>query len=660
MHFQPWEKVLSYVLVFAAVGYMGWQIWQRAALWRKGKPLVWKPDPVGNVLRYVLGQRKVQGARPRSGAPMHLLIFYGFLTLFIGTSLLAVNTYSEMLFGFKFHQGGYYLAYEMTLDVMGVAFVVGVLWAMGRRLLARPASVGHQTSDLLALGLLLVLGVTGFWLEAARMANSPQPWDWSAPVGHWMSGWIGPVSPGMYKAVWWFHLAWVLVFFAVLPRMRIRHLVLAIFSTGGSPQRAPSHLVPLSMEEVERTGKIGASEPADFSRWHLLSLDACMECGRCTDVCPAHNVGKALNPKQIVQSLKGAMETGGNVVEAAGFEPLMDCTTCGACVEVCPVNIRHVDLIVDARRNLVAEGQLSGTGATMLRQLAGTDSAWGQNRNDREAWMKGLDVPLCRDGAAFDVLFWVGCAGATDPGAIRTTRAVAQLLTKAGVRFACLGKEESCTGDPARRLGDEFQFQEQAAKLVPVFEKYGVKRIVTTCPHCMNTLRHEYPDFDGRYEVVHHTQLLAEQIAKGRLKAASPAPGAVTFHDPCYLARANGESDAPRALVGDESGFNADRAPVVAWVQSEPGQPLRRLAEPEHRGPKTLCCGAGGGRMFMEEPTDKRPSDRRAKELLATGAKTVAVGCPFCRIMLDAGIKAQSEEDIRLVDLAELLQEANP
>ncbi|MBZ0213643.1 MAG: hypothetical protein K8H99_07580, partial [Nitrospirae bacterium] len=186
MHFQPWEKVLSYVLVFAAVGYMGWQIWQRAKLWRKGKPLDWKPDPVGNVLRYVLGQRKVQGARPRSGAPMHLLIFYGFLTLLIGTSLLAVNTYSEMLFGFKFHQGGYYLAYEMALDVMGVAFVVGVMWAMGRRLLARPPSVGHQTADLLALGLLLVLGVTGFWLEAARMANSPQPWDWSAPVGHWM------------------------------------------------------------------------------------------------------------------------------------------------------------------------------------------------------------------------------------------------------------------------------------------------------------------------------------------------------------------------------------------------------------------------------------------------------------------------------------------
>lgn len=269
--------------------------------------------------------------------------------------------------------------------------------------------------------------------------------------------------------------------------------------------------------------------------------------------------------------------------------------------------------------------------------------------------MKGLDVPVARAKKEFEYLFWVGCAGATDPGAIKTTRAVAELLNRAGVDYACLGIEESCTGDPARRVGDEFLFQEKAQGNIAFFEKYGVKKIVTTCPHCMNTLKNEYPQFDGTYEVFHHTQLLNELVQAGKLKSASPE--GTVYHDPCYLARVNNESDAPRALLGQTTDLNNTAVPAVAWLEADPSP--ETLLEPEHRGRKTLCCGAGGGRMWMEESPEQRPGNRRAEELLATGAKTIALGCPFCRIMLDASVKHITNEEIRLVDLAELLREAN-
>jgi Fe-S oxidoreductase len=271
--------------------------------------------------------------------------------------------------------------------------------------------------------------------------------------------------------------------------------------------------------------------------------------------------------------------------------------------------------------------------------------------------MKDLEIPLARDKKEFDILFWVGCAGATDPSGIRTTKAIAKLLQKAKINFACLGQEEACTGDPARRLGDEFLFQEKAMGNVATLAQYKFKRVVTACPHCMNTFKNEYHQFEGKYEVVHHTQLFAELIEKGMLTAAKPLKGEVTYHDPCYLARVNDESDAPRAMLGEKTSLNGGAPILIQTITDSPQK--RNIAEPENIGRKTLCCGAGGGRMWMEEEPNQRPGNRRAEELLATGAKTVAVGCPFCRIMLDASIKQVSDDEIRLVDLAELLQEAN-
>jgi Fe-S oxidoreductase len=517
----------------------------------------------------------------------------------------------------------------------------------------------HTWQDYGALGLLFILGVTGFWVEAARMSNDPKPFDWSAPVGSWMASWIGYTSDGMYRFVWWFHAFWVFVFFIVLPRMRIRHILMAVFTAAGSPEQPMGELKPISVEDVEKTGQVGVAYAKDYTRWHLMSLDACMECGRCTEVCPAYGVGKVLNPKQVVLDIRRSMEEQVAVAPAVSEEALWACTTCNACVEACPVLIRHVDLIVDARRHLVSEGKLSGTAATMLRQTASTAHAWGVSAESREEWMKGLDVPLARKKGHFEVLFWVGCAGATDPGALKTTKAVAELLRKSGVDYACLGREEQCTGDPARRVGEEFLFQEIAQGNVGVLGKYKFKKIVTPCPHCFNTLRNEYSQFDEHYEVLHHSQFLLKLVEEGKLHAATPGKGRITYHDPCYLARVNGESDAPRALLGDHTQLNGEEADLVRWVEGDLPE-KGHLAEPKNYGRKTLCCGAGGGRMWMEEVPEQRPGNRRAEELLATGAKTIALGCPFCRIMLDASVKQITNEDVKLVDIAEILQQVNP
>ncbi|MBS1723617.1 MAG: 4Fe-4S dicluster domain-containing protein [Armatimonadetes bacterium] len=675
MHMEaPGFRVAFYTLTALSLAIMVWQFLAPAKRWMKGKPINWRPDFVKGVLTFILGQKKVQGSRPKSGAPMHLMIFYGFLALLLATTLLAVSTYGPLIGIPHFHKGLYYLVYETVFDVFGVVFLSGVLWALVRRIQyartygpnpgTEAAKDAHPTNplttdwkDYFALVVLLGLGVTGYALEAARISNSPHEWDWASPVGAALARLVPNLPDVAYIGIWWFHFVWVWVFFATLPQMRLKHIVTATLTAAGAPERPMGELAPISMREVEETGQIGVSLATEFSRWHLLSLDACMSCGRCTEVCPAYNVGKILNPKQVVADVHRSLVTGDNVPAAVSEEALWACTTCNACVEACPVLIRHTDLIVDARRNLVAEGKLSGTAATMLRQVGSTGNAWGAPSNAREDWMKGLDVPLCRDNEDFDVLFWVGCAGATDPGAVRTTKATAGLMRQAGVKFACLGQEETCTGDAARRIGDEFTFQAMAESNIETFKRYGVKKVVTPCPHCFNTLKNEYRQFGADLEVEHHTQFLARLVEEGKIKAARPNPGETTYHDPCYLARVNDESDAPRRLLGERTHWNTERPAFVHELERDQDEDVV-LAEPEHKGRKTLCCGAGGGRMWMEEEPGQRPSERRVNELLATGAKEVAVSCPFCRIMLDASLK-QADESIRLVDLAEKLQEAN-
>jgi Fe-S oxidoreductase len=395
-------------------------------------------------------------------------------------------------------------------------------------------------------------------------------------------------------------------------------------------------LVPLTMEEVERTGRTGVAELQNFNQQQLLSLDACMECGRCEDACTATATGKPLSPKAVVVDLRNLMSLGGgNVHETIRDETLWSCTMCQACVQECPVLIGHVDLISDMRRDLVGEGKLSGPPAKALQQIGSQANPYGRPNGDRLAWAEGLDIPTVESNPDFEYLFWVGCAASFDPRAQKVARATAQLLKEAGVNFAVLGKEETCTGDPARRIGDEFLFQERAQANVETLDRRKVKRIVTPCPHCHNTLKNEYPQFGGQYEVQHHSALLAELVNPGKL-TNDPGSEPITLHDPCYLARVNGEVDATRAVIGAAND--------------------EQYREMPRCGKKTFCCGAGGGRMWMEEDPKKRVCSVRAKEALGTEAKTVAVGCPFCLTMMTDGVAAQSDS-ARVMDVAEILAE---
>ena len=660
----PWVKPLFYILTFGSLAICVYRFWRQSSFWKQGGESPPGKNWLANVLKYVIGQKKVQGSRPKSGAPMHLLMFWGFLALLLATTLLAIATYAPLIGIPNFHEGLYFLIFETTFDLLGLAFVIGVVWAIWRRLRilnadgASNSTLSFERQDWEGLVILLMLGVTGFMLEAARIATDPQPADAFSVVGYGLSYLMPTLKPIGYVVIWWFHMAWVWAFFIRLPDMRLRHMVTVTMATARMGEKTPGRLEPVTVEQVEATGKVGAAVASDYSQWHLLSIDACMSCGRCTEVCPAHAVGKILDPKQVVADIHEAAVSGESIVSVVSAEALWDCTTCYACEEVCPAHIPHVEMIVDARRHLVAEGALAGSAGVMLRQVASAGHAWGQDGSTREGWMKGLDVPLCRDGKPFEYLFWVGCAGATDPGAIKTTRAVVELLQRAGVSFACLGKEESCTGDPARRTGDEFVFQEQVSKNKTFFEKYTVTKIVTACPHCLNTLRNEYPDFMERVEVFHHSEVLAELVERGDLSPVNSPDGQTTLHDPCYLARVNGQVDAPRAIFGDETHFNTDKSAIVHALEKQSDGP-RSLVEPEHFGVKTRCCGAGGGRMWMDEGQEKRPSSKRVRELLETGAEQIAVACPFCRIMLEPEVQQQTDGEVRIVDLAVLLQEAN-
>src|SRR6266567_2438374 len=553
----PWMRVVFFVMIWSSIAWLGWQVVGRARLWRKGQPGGFSRDWslwIQRLAVYALAQKRVH--RKSLGAFLHILLFSGFVVLAIGTTLLGIAHDGP----YDFHHGWYYLFYELTMDVFGVAFVIGCLLAIYRRAFQRKPSLGHSRSDSWLLGLLLSLGITGFAVEALRMHYTEvQPW-----LAHWsIVGWLIDVTllrgidvgsaQTMHLAAWWLHAILVATLFATIPVNRFLHIITGPMNIAARPERPMGTLVPLKMEEVEQTGRTGVHELADFNRQQLLSLDSCMECGRCEDACPATATGKPLSPKAVVIDLRNLMSLGGeDVHRTIHDETLWACTMCQACVQECPVLIGHVDLISDMRRDLIGEGKLSGPPAKALQQIGSQSNPYGRSNSERLAWAEGLEVPTAESNPSFEYLLWVGCAASFDPRAQKVARATVHLLKDAGVNFAVLGKEETCTGDPARRIGDEFLFQQRARTNVDTLTRRNVKKIVTPCPHCYNTLKNEYPQFGGHYEVQHHSSLLAKLVGVGRLSKGNGASNGepITLHDPCYLARVNGEVGATRTVVG--------------------------------------------------------------------------------------------------------------
>ncbi len=655
-------RALFLVLVVAVTGVLFARrarlLWRLNALGRPARRTDDLPRRIGREGTQVLAQRKLfQRFGP---GLMHALIFWGFLVL-LTTIAEAVAQAIDPDAALPWIGRSGWLGLLQDLFAAGV--LVGIAMALWIRLVQRPERfIGSHTREAYRiLGWIALIVLTLFLANGVRIAQgtNESPASWT-PVSDLFARPFEGLSPtwsfALEQVFLWAHLLLIFAFLVFLTYSKHLHIATSainVFFASTGPRGALTPL-PISMEALEAGEQsLGAATIADLTRKELLDLVTCTECGRCQSACPAWNTGKPLSPKLLVMDLRDHLLAEGPAILAAkeageAFEPtplvpavvaeevVWSCTTCGACMRECPVDIEHVDTIVDLRRNLVmAESRFPQEAGTLLRNLENTSNPWGMSQSQRAAWADGLDVPVLAEGdPPPEVLFWVGCAGAFDDRAKKIARALAHVLATAGVSFAVLGPRELCTGDPARRMGNEYLFQTLAEQNVQTLNGAGVTTIVANCPHCFNTLRNEYPQYGGRYEVLHHTQLLARLAREGRIRPAEEIDALVAYHDPCYLGRHNDIYREPRALL--------ERVPGVRTVE------MPRHAE------RALCCGAGGARMWMEERIGKRINQERADEAASTGADTVGVACPYCLIMLDDGHRGRGDE-VRVLDVAQIV-----
>lgn len=627
---------------------------------------------VGVAIVRTLSQRTVFRDRPRVAA-LHAAVFYGFVA-YLAVNLVDVAKGLLPLGLTAWLSAPWAGPYRLAADLLSVAVLIGMVGLLWRRFVARDPGLSpdvalHEAAaprgvrrDSAIVGGFILLHV-GFRLvgEGFLLASEGHldPWQ---PAASLVAATVGsdPSRILGWHVGWWGALGLILAFLPYFPRSKHLHLIAAPVNFAverrgpdGTPV-ASGTLEPLDFEDDSRE-TFGAERIEDLGWAQLLDAYACIQCHRCTDACPAHATGKALSPSALEINKRYELTLiGGALADGeASPRPLLDfaqdeeqiwaCTTCGACIDACPVGNEPMLDIVDMRRERVL---MAGTFPNELQQafrgMERTGNPWGLSRDDRLAWADGMEVPTVEQRPDFEVLFWVGCAGAYDPGAQETTRAMARILEHAGVRYAVLGKNERCTGDPARRAGNEYLYYQLASENVAVLDEAladelldgaAPKRIVTACPHCYNALLNDYPQLGGDYRVVHHTELLDELVAAGRLPALELGAG-TTYHDPCYLGRHNGVFDAPRRVLAG-GGAAATEMPRAR----------------EHG----FCCGAGGAQFWKEEePGDTAVADARMREAAATGASTVAAACPFCASMLSSSQEAGADGAPEVVDTAQL------
>jgi Fe-S oxidoreductase len=635
------------------------------ALVRSAAPVTRSGDTsrrVRNESTIVLGQRKLL---QRIGPGLiHAFIFWGFLVLGPTIVIAMIGVVSKhATFPWLGDQGWY----VFLVDIFAVLVLVGVVSALWIRKVQRPRRFegSHLGEADFILALIAMIATTLLLWHATRIALGLNEWPASsAPVSDLLSGIFARdgLTRVLERVFVWAHVITILGFLAYLPRSKHLHIASAAFNVWFGRTGAPGRLEPLRFDDPdvpEEDIRFGAGTSADLTWKQMLDTFSCTECGRCQDVCPAFATGKVLSPKLLIMGLRDQVFSDGATLvkartgsdgDAAGApldlvslvpnavpeESVWDCVTCGACIQACPVSIEHVDHIVDLRRHLVmVESSFPAEAEPMLRDVERASNPWGKAQSERADWAASLGVRILEPGdPAPEYLYWVGCASSFDERARTTAESTAKLLQRAGVDFAILGPREACTGDPARRMGNEYVFQAFAEQNVATLNEAGVTKIIANCPHCFNTLGNEYPDFGGNYEVVHHSELLARLVAEGRLVPTRDQSLSVTYHDSCYLARHNDVLAPPRDLV------------------AAVGEPV----EMARSGKETFCCGAGGAHMWMEE-RGSAINENRVREAVDTGAQTLAVACPYCTVMLDDGVQSAGS-DMRVVDVATLLAES--
>jgi len=592
---------------------------------------------------------------------MHSLIYFSFLILLAVTTVLEIN--HAVPESAKFLHGDIYRGYAAIGDGAGLMLLAGVVWAIVRRYVQRPyrIRIKSKPEHALILGTILAIAVTGFGAEIWRIALQGRPeFEQWAFVSYPLAGLIdGHRNLAGAHQVWWVaHVVSFFVFVVILPVTMLRHIFTSplnmYLKDRERPKGAMKPMPNLMETELE---SFGASTVEDFTWKQLLDTDACTMCGRCTSVCPAHATGKSLDPREIVLKTGEVMARTGtpavspplgvdpeitvganSLFERITSEEVWACTTCKACDEICPVNIEILDKILDMRRYLsLMESDFPTELGGAYRAMENSGNPWGLSQADRAVWTSKVDgVAIVDPGDPFahEYLYWVGCAGSFDDKNQKVTIAMAKLLQRAGIDFAILGPSEQCTGDPARRSGNEYIFQMLATANIESLNGMGVKKIITQCPHCFNTLLNEYPQLGGHFEVIHHSQLLEQLIETGQLDLTDARlEERVVYHDSCYLGRHNDVYLSPRNVIGSLGGIE--------------------IVEAGRNGTTGMCCGAGGARMWMEESVGTKVNDARAEELIATGASKVATACPFCYIMLDDGVKgAGAEETVQVADIS--------
>jgi Fe-S oxidoreductase len=628
-------------------------------------------ERVAGLLRFGFGQRRMVDPEELRPGVMHVVIFAAFL-------VLAIRTVT--LFGMGFAEG-FCLpllapdsapgkAYAFVKDVMVLGALAASVWFLWRRLVTKPDRVTLSWEGNLILAFIAGLMISEMMFDGASMVAQGEPASWGAPAGslaalaYRAAGLSGGAVDALGSIGFWAHLAIILTFGNFLPYGKHFHIITGlpdVYLRALPPASAALRKLELESEAPE----YGAQSVKDLSWKEALDVYSCTECGRCQTHCPTYVTGKPLSHKEVnraikhhliasapeLTSLARARDPAAREATAAALpalstvvppETFWACTTCGWCETACPVFIENIPRLVDLRRQKVlVDSEFPDEAARVFKGIETQGNPWGIGSNRRAEWCEDLDLPRASEGKEFEYLFFVGCAGAFDDRQKKVSRAIVKILREAGVSFAILGEEETCNGEAARRLGNEYLYQLQATASVEKLNGYGVKKVLVQCPHCMNTIKNEFPQFGGRYEVVHHTQLISNLVAKGKLRPAR-ATGlegqAVTFHDPCYLGRHNGVYEAPRDALAS------------VGVQ---------VAEMPRNRRQGFCCGAGGGRMWLEEKLGTRVNQNRVEEAAATlGASggVVAVSCPFCMTMLRDGVNETGlEEKLRVLDVAEIV-----
>ncbi len=639
--------VPMYLLAFAAIGLLVWGFLKRVQVYKQGLPITRTDQPLQRIkllVENVLLQKKV--AKVVWPGLLHGLFFWGFGLLLIGTTLIVIQAdFTDLFFDVKFLTGTFYKLFSVVLDLAGLICIVMLGGLLVRRYFYPPEGLETKDDDAIMHALLFAILITGFVVEGSRMAvtelGTPLvPWS---PVGFLFAKCLEPMGEGgllaLHKVTWWFHLLLVMAFFVLIPFTKFRHIFTTSANYFFSDLGPKGKLVNLDLED-EDAETFGATSLKEMSWKDIFDTDACTLCKRCQDRCPAFNTDKPLSPMKLISQLGDAAfnEPDANLIDTIGKDVLWSCTTCRACQEICPAGIEHVSKIVELRRSMVLmEGEFPGDEVMVAMEATEVN---GNPLNigyaERGEWAEELGIKTLAEDSEVDILYYVGCYGSFDKRNIAVAKSFVKLCQAAGVSVGILGKEEKCCGEPMRKMGNEYLYQTLAVENIETIKSYGVSKIVTSCPHCYNTLTKDYRDLGLDVEVNTYTVYLQELIEAGRLRINSQDLSC-TYHDSCYLGRHNDIYDAPRSLIAAAGG---------------------ELVEMEKSREEGFCCSAGGGRILAEENIGERINIKRVQMAVETGAEVLLSNCPFCLTMFEDGVKgAEVEEQLKPRDIAEVLAE---